>query len=357
VINGEVNLRAAEIDNNLECDGGHFLNPCGSALSLNAARIGGSIFLGKEFRAEGEVNLCGATIGSLDCSGATFEGAGAKALAADDAKVDRKVDLSGVKATGVVSLVAAEIGSDLALDNSDFTHATLRLERARIKGSLFARSTQFGHDGFLDLSGAFAGGIDDDVESWPSSQHVDLDGFTFDYLRRPDEALRRLELLARQPLSGSQGSRQRVKAQPYRHLARVLREIGYERESRQILVGLERERDRQETFNVRQKCLRSLYRITLRYGYEPQKPALMIAIIVFLLGWVFVNLGTSAGLMDRVSELTKPEGVARAQPTQLSPMLYSLDVLLPIHGFGQEVNWWPVAEDWRWCICWPAALP
>jgi hypothetical protein len=348
VINGEVNLRAVEIENNLECDGGLFLNPSGSALSVNAARIGRSVFLRKGFRAEGEVNLCGATFGSLDCSGATFERAGGRALAGDDAKINRKVDLSGVKATGVMSFVAADIGSDLALDNSDFTHATLRLERARMKGSLFARSTQFGHDGFLDLSGAFAGGIDDDAESWPSSQHVDLDGFTFDYLRRPDEALRRLELLARQPLSGSQGARQRVKAQPYRHLARVLREMGYERESRQILIGLERERDRRETFNVCQKFLRSLYRITLRYGYEPQKSAVMIAIMFFLLGWVFVSLGTSAGLMDRVSELTKPEGVTRAQPTQLSPMLYSLDVLLPIHGFEQEVNWLCLPKTSSW---------
>jgi len=227
----------------------------------------------------------------------------------------------------------------------------------RIKGSLFARKTHFGVDGFLDLSGAFAGGIDDDIESWPSAEHVDLDGFTYAYLRRPDEALRRLDLLGRQPLSGSEGSNQRVRAQPYRHLARVLREMGYERESRETLVALEREKDRRETFNIRQKFLRSLYRRTLRFGYEPQKPAAMLSIIVFLTGWLLVSLGHSAGLMVPVSELAKPGPVTRLKAAQLSPMLYSLDVLLPIHAFGQEVNWWPAAENWNWCFCWPIGLP
>jgi hypothetical protein len=54
VINGEVNLRAVEIENNLECDGGHFLNPCGSALSVNAARIGGVYSCEKDSERKGK---------------------------------------------------------------------------------------------------------------------------------------------------------------------------------------------------------------------------------------------------------------------------------------------------------------
>jgi len=38
-------------------------------------------------------------------------------------------------------------------------------------------------------------------------------------------------------------------------------------------------------------------------------------------------------------------------------MLYSLDALLPIHAFGQEVTWWPTAENWHWCVCWLMNLP
>lgn len=357
VFNGEVNLRAAEIDNNLECDGACFINPAGTALSINAARISGSVFLRNGFMSEGEVNLCGGTIGSLDCSSATLRPTSGRTLAVDDARIERKVDLSGINATGVVSFVAAEIGSDLWLDSAVLSGATLRLERARIKGSLFVRRTHFGHDGFLDLSGAFAESIDDDAESWPTADHVDVDGFTYNYLRRPDEALRRLQLLARQPMRGSGGSKQRVRAQPYRHLAKLLRDMGYERESRAALVAFERERDRREEFSTSEKFLRSLYRIALRYGYEPHKPAIVIAILVFVVGWIVVSLGSSAGLMVPISGLARTKTLPPVPGGQLSPMLYSLDTFLPIHAFGQEAGWWPAVESWRWCLCWPTRLP
>ena len=356
---GRVNLRGAEIAGNLECDGGRIVNLTGTALSLNAARIGGSVFLRNGFIAEGEVDLAGVQIGiGLDCSNAQFKNAEAMAFTANDAKIECKVDFSGVAVTGEVSLVAAEVGTDLAIDRADLTNATLRVQRARIKGGFFARKTLFGTAGFMDLGGASASHVDDDPESWPSRDHVDLDGFLYGYLRRPDDALRRLDLLGRQSLTGTEGSDNRhVRAQPYRHLAKVLREMGYEKEGRKALFGLEQERDRRENFGRREKLLRWLYRRVLGYGYEPHKPASVLGVLVFLIGWIFVSLGNTAGLIIPVSELTPPGAVVHAQPRQLSPMLYSLDALLPIHAFRQEENWWPRAEVWRWCICPPTALP
>ena len=123
---GAVNLRGAEIANNLELDGGRIANPTGVALSLNAARIGGVVFLRNGFTAQGEVNLAGAYIGlGLDCSGARFDGGGTSAFTANDSKIGRKVDFSGRDALGQVSLVATEIGSDLSIDRADFRSATL----------------------------------------------------------------------------------------------------------------------------------------------------------------------------------------------------------------------------------------
>lgn len=76
---GGVNLRGAEIANNLELDGGRIANPTGMALSLNAPRIGGVVFLRNGLTAQGEVNLAGAHIGlGLDCSRARFDGGGAR---------------------------------------------------------------------------------------------------------------------------------------------------------------------------------------------------------------------------------------------------------------------------------------
>lgn len=339
VVNGELNLRAAEIANNIECDGGRIVNPAGTALSLNAARVGGSVFLRNGFIAEGEVNLCGAVVGSLDCSKARLKNANARALAADDARIDRKADLSGVCVAGVVSFVAAEIGSDLAVDGANFTYATLRVQRAHIRGSLFARKTRFGRTGVMDLSGASAGGIDfdEDSKSWPDAEHVDFDGFIYGYLRNPGDALGRLDLLSRQALARPQESEnQRVCAQPYRQLAKVLREMGYEKQARNTLIALEEERDRREHFSRPQRFLRWLYRTGLRYGYEPHKPATIIAVGLFLIGWALVGLGNRVGLMVAVSAPPHPSRAMYAQAAELSPMLYSLDVLLPIHAFHQE---------------------
>jgi len=67
--------------------------------------------------------------------------------------------------------------------------------------------------------------------------------------------------------------------------------MGYEKEGRQILIGFEEERDRRENFGMREKGLRWLYRRALRYGYEPRKPTAVIAVALFLVGWLFVALG------------------------------------------------------------------
>ena len=88
---GAVNLRGAEIANNLELDGGHIANPTGVALSLNAARIGGVAFLRNGFTAQGEINLTGAYIGlGVDCSGARFDGGGTSAFTANGSKIVAK---------------------------------------------------------------------------------------------------------------------------------------------------------------------------------------------------------------------------------------------------------------------------
>lgn len=60
---GEVNLRNAEIGENLECDGGHFINPGGNALLAEGIKVSGDLFLRKDFKAEGIVNLRNAKIG------------------------------------------------------------------------------------------------------------------------------------------------------------------------------------------------------------------------------------------------------------------------------------------------------
>jgi hypothetical protein len=357
-VNGGMNLRGAQVSGNIECDGTRILSADGVALNLNAARIGGSVFLRNGFRTEGEVNLCGADIGgALDCSDATFvSGQHGRAFAGDDARIGRKVDLSRSAASGVVSLVAAEIGSDLAFDRADLISATVRLERVLITRSLLFRETTFGAGGSLDLSNVSASAVDADDQSWPAPERVDVDGFTYGYLRQPDLASRLLEVVRGASVALSNRMNEpRVRAQPYRQLSKVLADMGWEKESRTVLIALEEERDRRGSLPLWQKARRLFYRVGFRYGYDPVKPAAITALVAFLIGWFFVSLGKGAGLM--LSKESGTSALAGAETEQLSPMLYSLDTLLPIHAFHQEDNWWPRAEDWHWCFCLPAHPP
>ena len=70
---GEVNLRGATIRGQLDCSNGQFINPSGFAFKGNALTVEQGVFLSKGFQAEGEVNLVGAIIGGqLDCTDGQF---------------------------------------------------------------------------------------------------------------------------------------------------------------------------------------------------------------------------------------------------------------------------------------------
>ncbi len=121
---GEVNLQNSVVDGNLECNGGRFSNPGGTALNIDRIRIHGSAFLGstrgngedkQRFIALGVVRLQSASIrGNLECLGGRFINPGGKAFHADGIRVDGYALLShGFRAEGQVRLPSAQIGHDL----------------------------------------------------------------------------------------------------------------------------------------------------------------------------------------------------------------------------------------------------
>jgi hypothetical protein len=82
---GEVRLMGAHIGGILDCDGGHFTapNPEGYAINAVGLTVGGAMFCGEEFTAEGEVRLLDARIGAqFSCSGGRFTNPDGCALAA-----------------------------------------------------------------------------------------------------------------------------------------------------------------------------------------------------------------------------------------------------------------------------------
>jgi hypothetical protein len=393
--NGEVRLPGARLGGNLDCSGSTFKNPGGVALTAAGARIGGDVFVSDDFFAEGQVSLLGAQIGGqLSCAGGSFRNAGSTALIADTADVKGGVYLKNASeklffhAEGEVNLVRARIGGNLECDHGSFKNPcgdALTANTAEIAGNVFLREG-FSAQGKVDLVLARVGGeIDcrkatfealdlhsataaqklllqevravtdldlrdaavqamwDDEGSWPSKGHLRLDGFVYERISSgPTDALKRLEWLDRQA---------EFKSQPYRQLAKVLREMGEDEGARRVLFELEK-RARSEgrrRLVAPTRWLRfaedALSKATVGYGIHPGWAVWHLCWLTAL-GWIVHRRAQRLGVMapsdkDAYREFHENNATAPPYYPQFSPLIYSLENCLPLVKFGQDDRWQP----------------
>ncbi len=320
---GEVRLLGTQIGGDLDCSGGGtFKNPGGDALSADRINVKGGVFLRDNFSAEGKVRLLGAQIGStLECNGGTFKNPGGYALTANSANIK---------------------GSVFLRDNFS-AEGEVRLLRAQIAGSLQTCAWKNESPAILDLRETVVGSLFDDEKSWPNKGNLYLDGFVYQaILKGPTDARTRLEWLDRQP---------EFKPQPYRQLAKFLREQGDDDGARQVLFELER-RTRAEDRSKMSHSLRRLLRLTkdaifrwaVGYGIYPQRAIGFLALLI-VAGWVLYGNAGSAGAMvptekDAYREFHDSGHVPSSYST-FTPFIYSLENCLPIVKFGQDDHWHP----------------
>jgi hypothetical protein len=253
---GEVRLFRAQIGHTLECIG-TFKNPGRTAINAEAVSVKGPVLLQSlvnangellaTFTAEGTVSLFGAEIGgSLECGGATFEGADGVALQAEAASVKGVVLLRILvvddryvcpfSAKGEVRLAHTKMGSGLDCSGGEFkadqnslSLVALNLSGAAVSGPVYLRSWStdddtllFSAEGrvavfgaridgeldcrgarfaeFVNLEGASVHALRDDEDSWPEQGRLELDGFAYQRFSGASSASAgsRLEWLHRQ---------------------------------------------------------------------------------------------------------------------------------------------------------------
>jgi len=219
---GEVNFGGAQIGGVLNCDGGKFENPprvgiedSGIALQASSIRVTDSVFLGGGFSAIGTVDLDGATIeGILECKDGRF----------------RNPQCEGVT-TGGIALNARfiQVRDSVILTNGFSAEGSVKLNNARITSRLELNG---GTLESLDLIDTSAASIVDDEKSWPQEGNLALDGFVYERISGgPTDAASRLNWLGRQ----SSFARQ-----PYRQLAKVLRDAGDDEGWRRVCFEMEK---------------------------------------------------------------------------------------------------------------------
>jgi hypothetical protein len=336
------------------------------------------LLLRDPFLSDGTIRLLGAEIiGDLDCSGASLKarldrnGILEDALVADHATITGNVYLNKqLSVHGTIHLVGAKIGGDFGFERVTFhdnEQCRLQLDRMTVTGSFFFRYMSSPIANVL-LNGATVGGLVDDAASW--GEGLDLHGFIYDgiHWQSPTDAKARLTWLDKQmpDLSGKDGDGRRFSPQPWLQLKKVLREAGHLEEARQIGIALEERRrhcgkvgEHPPSWRLRGWLHRHVVRtlhwgfgLFTGYGYRPMK-LVYWTIFVWLACGAYDNVAayhgafapTDFGLLEKQTHTVSNWYLSKDLPAAypgFHPLVYSLNVLLPVVDLQQEQNWHPV---------------
>ena len=367
---GEIRLYGANLAANLTVSGGTLRNPGGIALNLDQASL--NILHGADVMCEGQVTLIGARIASdIDLKRSHLAGSGGNpALVADRASIDGALILIGSRAQGEISLRTVRVGQRVLLMDSQLYNpgeTALRLSRAQVAADMFcdgmtcvgrirvagatiggelsfkdARITDAAGialdaagldsgelslllaeqaDGLVDLRHSHIRILRDDPGRWPSM--LSIDGLTYEALEPRLAARQRLQWLARDP-SGYQ-------PRPYGQLAAHYTAIGQPAEAHHVMYASERIRSRAKTPLARIWSL--LQDLTIGYGYQPWRAVAWLALLLTTGSIIFAT--------------APPPPLGPGAAPHFNPVIYTLDLLLPVVDLGQKHAFNPGgAEQW-----------
>ncbi|MEU5951857.1 membrane-associated oxidoreductase [Streptomyces sp. NPDC047525] len=283
-----------------------------AVLQLNHAVIGADVWA-PGLVAHGQVRMNGATVGGqVNLDGAEVGGGpGEIALDVETLSVGTDLRAKRLRARGTVNMSGARIPRHVNLAYARLSHpggTALRAsscvvgelwlrEAAPIQGTVNLRRSQ------LDL-------LYVSPEVWPDQ--VKLDGLGYRRLAPDLPAEQRLPLLEREATG--------YLPQGYEQLAAAYRTVGDEAAARTVqLAKLRRHR---RTLPAYARIWGHLQDVTVGYGFRPMRAA----------GWLLVLLLTGAVAFA----LHHPRPLKSDEAPHFNPVFYTLDLLLPIIGFGQE---------------------
>jgi hypothetical protein len=355
---GKIDLLSAHIRGQLRFSGARLVKPSGIALQMSGVTVDGDLMAcSGGFTAQGEVHAVGARIaGTVDFSGAQLEGGlymplahvagqllfpGAKlarpggvALYADGVTVgDMMACSDGFTAQGEVRAVGARIAGPLnfneaTLTNPEETALNLRQLTALDLNMEFHQQPAGG----IDLSFARLGSLNDNASTWPRKGYLRLRGLVYDNLSaHPDVGVRDRLRWLRLDHAG-------YLPQPYDQLVAFYRQTGNQEAARRVAVA--KLWNRQRTLNPLSRLWNWLLYITVGYGYRTWLAAVWLGLLL--------TIGT------RLFAEAYPQHMRaiKSPSPSFNPLVYTLDVLLPIVNLGQQDAWIPEgsAQRWSWWL-------
>jgi hypothetical protein len=308
---GRLNLAAMRVDS----------GPGTTALDASGTSIGRRLVLAGA-QVSGEVCACTTRVGSrVWLHGARIENPGGMALRL--APIDVAFDILGERMTvaGGIDLTGAKIGGHLDLKQTRLINAGgtaliahgVQVAQASIQP---AESVQ----GTVDLSHARIGVLRDDPHTWPTE--LRFSGLSYEALEPQLPAWQRLNWLARDPDAHSQ---------PYEQLAAHYTRTGWPAAARHVLYAAERRQRSSKALPGRAWSL--LQDITVGYGYRPARAAAWLAVLLAIGSVTYA--------------LAPPAPLSASGAPHFNPVVYTLDLLLPVVDLGQKHAFNPAgAEQW-----------
>jgi hypothetical protein len=325
---GEVSLRGTDVRGSIHLAGASLQNPGGRALSADSLGVAGTLSCSPGFTFSGEMCIADARIGAgMYFNGGRLSTPAGRTLSAMGLAVRGVVDCcDGFKADGEISFASAQLESELC-----FSAAAIGADISLrgLRAAVLRNDHETVIDGTVDLRHATVNVLGYDPKGWPRA--VRLDGFTYTTIVSPLPATERLGWLARDPDG--------YHPQPYEQLAAAYRAMGNDVDSRMVLLN--RQRTRRRALSAPLKAWGYLQDWIVGYGYRPQRAA----------AWLITLL-----IIGTVAFATQPpDPLGQGQGPEFNPLLYTLDLLLPIVGFGQKgafnprgwEHWLAAASLWQ----------
>ncbi|SDC86503.1 hypothetical protein [Actinokineospora iranica] len=349
---GQTRLVDVQVQGSVLLDRAVMSNRGGDALEGRRFTVGGNLD-GRSLLVFGSVLLPGAKIGSnLDLRGSRL-------LAPGRYPRDKSPKPS-------LDLRVAHIGRDLVCADGDepfSAHGEVRVRRAVVSRELNFHGAELGNGrnavalnafgvqtqelrldvgapprGRVDLRHLRCASLSDNERFWDAHGRIELEDFRYDALATPieldddTEVMRRLRWLR-------QGMREVYRPGPYDQFAAMLRACGNEEHAAAVLV--EKQRRRYAALAEGARLARPgiqvwswLQRWMVGYGYRPTR-ALAWLIAFLVLGTVWFAL------------IPRPHEANSDDHLVWNPVLYTLDLLVPIVDFGHKNKWTvPGASQW-----------
>ncbi len=346
---GSVNLLAARIEGDLDCEGADFA-ATGISLNLATAKVRGHVYLRNGLQSRGTLHLHSAEIGnSIDLSGATLTEA-TTAVSLEAATIHGTVSICDpFSSFGRIETQSSHIEGNLVCD--DCTLAALYCANMTLKGDLQWTGIRKPHKTSLWLNGATIKSLRDERASWPKPGDLHLDGLRYEELilhtprtdaeRKinslgPEYALKiedRITWLLLQPASDQS------EPQPWMQLAALLKAKGDDEGAKQIAFELRR---------VKAKSSGIVMQAWKVAFAKLQQQPLWILVPIILTTLLATGLFGIAGAKGAMAPTNKDAYVAWSTGSHLDtsypkfdPLIYSLENDLPLVKLGFDDKWAP----------------